>query len=95
VTVQPTPTRSPSPTAIGTASPSPTGTATTEPPPTCGGDCDGSGGVAVNELVLGVNIALERAAVAACPAFDQNDSQRVEVDELVDAVNNSLKGCDA
>jgi hypothetical protein len=50
--------------------------------------------VAINELVLGVNIALERAALIECPVFDQNDSQRVEVNELVSAVNSALSGCD-
>ncbi len=36
----------------------------------CQGDCDGSGAVGVNELVTGVNIALNLAAVEDCPPFD-------------------------
>lgn len=39
---------------------------------TCVGDCDGNGTVAINELIVGVNIALGLAARAACTAFDPN-----------------------
>jgi hypothetical protein len=37
-------------------------------------DCDGDGRVAVNELVLGVNIGLERVALSMCLAFDADRS---------------------
>jgi hypothetical protein len=47
----------------------------------------------VNELVQGVNIALDRAAVTACPEMDANGNLQVSVDELVSAVNNALGGC--
>lgn len=60
----------------------------------CPGDCDENGTVAVNELVTGVNILLERAAVSACAVTDTNDDGRVTVDELVRAVNNLLDGCE-
>jgi hypothetical protein len=43
--------------------------------------------------VLGVNIALERAPLAACPTLDQNASERVEISELVGAVRNATNGC--
>lgn len=59
----------------------------------CVGDCDASGAVAVNELVLGVNIALDRANISACMVFDANSSGAVEVNELVQGVNNALRGC--
>jgi hypothetical protein len=49
--------------------------------------------VRVNELVTGVNIALERDPVSQCDAMDTNNSQDVSVDELVSAVNNALGGC--
>jgi hypothetical protein len=86
--------RSPTPTVTG----SPVSTATTIATPTVGagqciGDCDRSNSVSINELVLGVNIALARATLAACPPFDQNDSGGVEVNELVAAVNRALQGC--
>lgn len=61
----------------------------------CAGDCNGSGDVAVNELVLGVNIALDRAALSQCMSFDGNSSGQVEVNELVTGVNNALRGCSA
>lgn len=60
----------------------------------CAGDCDNDGVVRVNELVRGVNIALNRAAVEDCPQLDTNASGTVTVDELVTAVNRLVHGCD-
>lgn len=60
----------------------------------CPGDCDRNGTVAVNELVLGVNISLDRADVADCLAMDSDSSGAVAVNELVAAVNRALRGCD-
>jgi hypothetical protein len=57
------------------------------------GDCNGDGSVAVNELILGVNIALETAPLSECRAFDVDDNGEVSVAELVAAVNNALIGC--
>ncbi|HVN87593.1 MAG TPA: hypothetical protein VMW17_22380 [Candidatus Binatia bacterium] len=59
----------------------------------CVGDCDDSGTVTVDELVLGVNIALGNLPVDRCTAFDRDDSRTVSVDELVAGVNNALNGC--
>ncbi|MEO8605609.1 MAG: hypothetical protein ABI629_23775 [bacterium] len=59
----------------------------------CPGDCNGDGAVAVNELVTGVNIALDNAPVAQCAAFDSNADARVAVSELVGAVASLLNGC--
>lgn len=59
----------------------------------CTGDCDGNGTVAINELVVGVNIALGIVPVTNCPAFDVNSSGSVEINELVAAVNNALGSC--
>lgn len=59
----------------------------------CVGDCGQNGDVRVNELIIGVNIALERAALSTCPSFDPNNSDSVEVNELVQGVNNALNGC--
>lgn len=63
------------------------------PPPPCAGDCSGDGAVAVNELVLGVNIALGTTALATCPPFDGDDNGTVSVNELIGAVQNALAGC--
>ena len=59
---------------------------------TCVGDCDGDGMVLVNELVIGVNIALDAQPLSECPNLDNGDGQ-VTVDVLVTAVNNLLEGC--
>jgi hypothetical protein len=59
----------------------------------CVGDCNGDGVVQVNEVIIGVNIALERAQLSTCPSFDVNGNGRVEVNELITAVNNLLRGC--
>jgi hypothetical protein len=36
----------------------------------CVGDCDGNNEVEINNLILGVNIALGTQPVTTCPAFD-------------------------
>ncbi len=60
----------------------------------CVGDCNNDGMVLVNELVLGVNIALGSQPVGACPAF-ANGQGEVNVAQLVKGVNNALNGCPA
>jgi hypothetical protein len=59
----------------------------------CVGDCDANGAVAVNELVLGVNVAIGTGASDDCPAFDPDQSGTVLVNELIQGVNNALLGC--
>jgi len=60
----------------------------------CAGDCDQSGNVDVSELVLGINIALDNAALSQCIAFEGTPPDgAVAIDELVRAVNNALEGC--
>lgn len=61
----------------------------------CTGDCDEGGTVTVNELVLGVGIALDAQPTDACVAMDANIDTGVSVDELVTAVQHALRGCDA
>ena len=60
---------------------------------TCVGDCDGSGDVTVNELVVGVNIALSLAPATTCEAMDRNGDGMVTIDELLTAVSAALLGC--
>ena len=96
-------TRTPLPTSTTTATAPPatasaSSTPASDPTPTvphfpCIGDCDFSGAVAVNEVVVGVNILLERAEVTSCEAFDPNRTTTVSVNELVRGVNNLLEGC--
>jgi len=56
------------------------------------GDCNGNGTVAINELILGVNIALDITDISQCPSLDDGQGQ-VTVDRLIVAVNNALNGC--
>lgn len=87
------------PTASATYSPTRAGTATVSSTPRatqtlgpCFGDCDDDGRVAINELILGVNIALGAARPAECTAFDP-EGRGVTVDKLLRAINASLYSC--
>lgn len=59
----------------------------------CHGDCNNDGEVNVNELIMGVNIALSRMQMVMCNALDRNRDSRVSVDELVGGVRSALDGC--
>ncbi len=59
----------------------------------CAGRCDGDGRVAINELVLGVGIALDRNLIAVCPSFGRDRDGGVSTSELIAAVGNALHGC--
>jgi hypothetical protein len=74
----------------------PPGKPPTVPPPRgpCWGDCSEDGEVTLNEVVLGINIALDRDA-AACSRMDLNDDGGVTIDELLAAIKASIFGCDA
>lgn len=81
----PTPTLTPQP-----ATPTPTPHAVA-----CGGDCNGSGDVTVDELLKIVNIVLGTSELSSCPAGDGNHDGSITIDEIVIAVNNALSGCPA
>jgi len=70
--------------------PTPTATAIA----TCVGDCNGNGVVGINELVIGVNIALDLTPASACVAF-QDQGGMVTISQLIKGVNNALNGCPA
>jgi hypothetical protein len=57
----------------------------------CIGDCDGDRSVAVNELVVGINIASGMQDPGSCPAFGTDPG----IADLVSAVGNGLEGCPA
>jgi hypothetical protein len=63
--------------------------------PGCVGDCGNDGEVTIDELIVGVNIALGNSELDACPAFDGNGDGAVTVDELIQGVNAALVGCPA
>lgn len=58
----------------------------------CVGDCDHSHVVTVNELILGVDIALGTQSANACVAF-QDQSGMVTITQIIQGVNNALNGC--
>jgi hypothetical protein len=89
------PTGTPSPTwtvtASATQSAVPSGTPTAHP--ICAGDCNGDGTVTINELILGVNIALGSQPLAVCHSLDTSGDGQVAINELIVAVNHALSGC--
>ncbi len=80
-------------TAEPSTTPSPTHTPEGTPPASGGtGDCNGDNEVTVDELILGVNIALGTRPLADCPAFDPSGDGEVTINELIAAVNYALTG---
>ena len=77
----------------GEATGGPTPTPTVPPTGACVGDCNGNGVVAINELIVGVNIALGNASVTQCESFDVNDNGTVAINELIGGVGAALNGC--
>jgi hypothetical protein len=78
----------------------PTGTPTPTPSPShanvvCTGNCDRSSSVTIDELLIGVNIALGTMALDLCTPFDSDCSGHVTIDELICGINNALSGCDS
>lgn len=59
----------------------------------CAGDCNGDGVVTVDELIVGVSIALGTVPAAQCAAMDTSGEGQVTVDELIAAVTTALVGC--
>ena len=55
------------------------------------GDCDGDGRVTIDELVIGVRIALGEAPSTTCEAFDTDGNDTVTISELVSAVAVALE----
>lgn len=61
----------------------------------CPGDCDGDGQVTVDEILVGVAMALGQQPIEACPTLDGDASGSVTVDELLAGVRAILFGCPA
>ena len=61
----------------------------------CAGDCDYSGAVSVDELLVMVNIGLELAPIGMCSPGDLDGDGRITVDEILAAVNRLLGDCTA
>jgi hypothetical protein len=54
---------------------------------------NGDGVVAINEVILGVNIALDLQPLALCPVFDQNENGIIAINEIILGVGFGLNGC--
>jgi hypothetical protein len=61
----------------------------------CIGDCDLDDAVHVDELIVGVAMALGQRPFSACPAIDADGNGSIAVNEVVAAVGSSLGGCPA
>lgn len=59
----------------------------------CAGDCNYDGSVAVSELIVSINMALESAPLAACVGVESDADGAVSVGELIRAVSFALAGC--
>jgi pseudomonalisin len=59
----------------------------------CPGDCNGDSVVGIDEVVIGVNIALGTTPLSQCLGLDTNGDGVVTVDELLQAVGHALNGC--
>jgi hypothetical protein len=104
ITATPTPTtetatpatETPTATATTTTVATTTPTQTSSPAPTpipCVGDCHRDGVVTVEEILVGIDIALGNLPLSQCPTFDVSGDGQVTVDEILRAVNNALDGC--
>ena len=59
----------------------------------CDGDCNDDRSVAVDEIILGVRIALGDAPLGDCQAMDADGDGAVTVNDLLAAVTHALQGC--
>jgi len=59
----------------------------------CIGDCNANRAVTIDEILLGVNIALGQRPVEDCVAADRDGSGSVTIDEILTAVHAALQGC--
>ena len=59
----------------------------------CTGDCDASGDVTIDEVLIGVNIALGFRPLTDCPVFDSGNDGGVTIEELLECVTNAQNGC--
>jgi hypothetical protein len=62
------------------------------PPAQCVGDCGGVRHVAIDDIMVLVNIVLGRASDAACP-HGMPDGTATDVATILQAVDNALNGC--
>jgi hypothetical protein len=71
----------------------PTPTPTSTPSASCVGDCGDDGAVTIDEIMVGVTIALGETDLGLCQNLDANKDGQVTVNELTQAVHAALHGC--
>jgi len=76
----------------------PTPTPTAEPTPTsvpgaCVGDCNDDGSVAIDDLIVMVNIAQDAQPITACLAGDADMGGTITIEEIIQAVGNAQTSC--
>lgn len=59
----------------------------------CLGDCDGSGFISINEIIIGINILAGTGDLSSCPVADGDGNGLVSIDESVAATGNAYDGC--
>lgn len=59
----------------------------------CIGDCGGEGLVAINDIIMLVNVSLGNVDPATCVDGSLPISRNVDVSTIIQAVNNALSGC--
>lgn len=91
-TASPTPSAAPTETATPVALPPSTPSVTPTQVPICAGDCNSDGTVTVDELVLGVSLALGTSA-DPCAAMDVDGDQVITITDILRAVSSAIEGC--
>lgn len=59
----------------------------------CPGDCDGDHEVTIDELVVGVRVALGTASLESCAELNRDGDETVGIHELIGAVTAALTTC--
>jgi hypothetical protein len=59
----------------------------------CPGDCDGDGSIAVNELLIAVDVALGTQQLTVCREADLNGDRRVTIDEVIALILTASSAC--
>jgi hypothetical protein len=92
----PAPTSTPTQTALPptpTATSTPTPTVPPTPTPICAGDCDGSGEVGVEDLMLMVEMIFDDSDGTRCPHADADGDGSVRVNDVVAALRPGVATC--
>jgi len=59
----------------------------------CVGDCDSSGDVSIDEIIMMVNIGQDTSPLSICPDGDGDGDGGIQVNDIIAAVSNAQIGC--